>query len=777
MPPSRFPALFSQPSGESQNLLHVQVALRARADQRLLVRTLRDAGLTPESVTLPDGKADLVIVDAWAWEHSRERLRSVRENAYPLVFPILAIAGKETASAAWAYRELGADIDDLVELPTSRAVLLSRVGNLLRLRRLSLTQADHHRSTQQKLNAVNRALQTLHACNEMMVRESTEEGLLQSVCEVIAQFEGYALAWVGFADDSTQKKVAKCYIAGDAADYARAIDVNADGSPLGQGPIGKAIATGSTQIVSDMASEPRMAPWREQIAAWGLGAEIALPLNVSVGSRGVLAVYSQQSGNFASDERALLERLADNLAFGLDRLRLQNERKAQNQEIKRLAYEDPVTGMANRRSLLARLHELVGRANHEQAAAILFIDLDDFKLVNDALGHKVGDRVLQNVAWRINNTLREGDLVARQGGDEFIVVMMDDPRYSPSVAEDVRQRLARGAEEMARRISRTLRQPFEINGYAHRLGASIGVSLFPFLSDDPESVIDQADMAMYAAKRSGQHTVFFSPELATGRQQRLSLETKLNHALAEGELQLHYQPVWELDSGRIVAVEALLRWQDAGGEMISPATFIPVAEEIGLMGALSEWVIDEAARQLESWRGTGLELTMGVNLSVSQLQGADAARKIHDQVVSSGSDPQWWLLELTEEAVMQSPEAVMEAMRLLDGAGFRLALDDFGRGYSSLARLQAMPLHTLKIDKLFVDSLREDTPDDRVVRTVVELARQFSLRVVAEGIEHVEQARQLAAMGCSFGQGFWVSPAVPASEIPSLIRRAAPPAL
>ncbi|WP_432415694.1 bifunctional diguanylate cyclase/phosphodiesterase [Chromohalobacter israelensis] len=520
-----------------------------------------------------------------------------------------------------------------------------------------------------------------------------------------------------------------------------------------------------------------MAPWREQIAAWGLGAEIALPLNVSVGSRGVLAVYSQQSGDFASDERALLERLADNLAFGLDRLRLQNERKAQNQEIKRLAYEDPVTGMANRRSLLARLHELVGRANHEQAAAIPFIDLDDFKLVNDALGHKVGDRVLQNVAWRINNTLREGDLVARQGGDEFIVVMMDDPRYSPSVAEDVRQRLARGAEEMARRISRTLRQPFEINGYAHRLGASIGVSLFPFLSDDPESVIDQADMAMYAAKRSGQHTVFFSPELATGRQQRLSLETKLNHALAEGELQLHYQPVWELDSGRIVAVEALLRWQDAEGEMISPATFIPVAEEIGLMGALSEWVIDEAARQLESWRGTGLELTMGVNLSVSQLQGADAARKIHDQVVSSGSDPQWWLLELTEEAVMQSPEAVMEAMRLLDGAGFRLALDDFGRGYSSLARLQAMPLHTLKIDKLFVDSLREDTPDDRVVRTVVELARQFSLRIVAEGIEHAEQARQLAAMGCSFGQGFWVSPAVPASEIPSLIRRAAPPAL
>ena len=190
MPPSRFPALFSQPSGESQNLLHVQVALRARADQRLLVRTLRDAGLTPESVTLPDGKADLVIVDAWAWEHSRERLRSVRENAYPLVFPILAIAGKETASAAWAYRELGADIDDLVELPTSRAVLLS--GGQSAAPAPTLRHRPTTTDRPAKLNAVDRALQTLHACNEMMVRESTEEGLLQSVCEVIAQFEGYA---------------------------------------------------------------------------------------------------------------------------------------------------------------------------------------------------------------------------------------------------------------------------------------------------------------------------------------------------------------------------------------------------------------------------------------------------------------------------------------------------------------------------------------------------------------------------------------------------------
>ncbi|MCI0592705.1 diguanylate cyclase (GGDEF)-like protein [Chromohalobacter marismortui] len=755
-------------STDAEEPIHVQIALKSRADQRLLVRLLRDAGLTPHAVALPDQRADLVIVDASAWEHACEQLRVAREHAHPIVFPVLAIAGKEAASAAWAYRELGAHIDDLVELPTSRTVLLSRVGNLLRLRRLSLAQAHDHRSTQQQLNAVNRAFETLHACNEMMVRESTEDGLLQSVCEAIAQFEGYALAWVGFANDD--KQVTKCYIAGKAADYAQAIEVNVDGSPKSQGPIGQAIVSGSTQIVSDMRADPRMAPWREQIIARDLSAVIALPLKVSAGPSGVLAVYSKRSGDFATDERALLERLADNLTVGLDRLRLQNERKAQSQEIQRLAYQDPVTGMANRRSLLDRLNRLVTQADHDQAAAILFIDLDDFKLVNDVLGHKLGDSVLQNVAWRISNTLRDGDIVARQGGDEFIVVMVDAPRYPPPDEESVRTRLTRGADELAQRIHRTLCQPFEIDGHAHRLGASIGISLLPFLSDTPETVIDQADMAMYAAKHSGQGTAFFSPELAAGRQQRLSLEAKLHHALTAGELQLNYQPVWELDSGRIIAVEALLRWRDDEGHMISPATFIPVAEEIGLMGALSEWVIEEAARQLASWREAGLELTMGVNLSVSQLQGPEAARAIHDQIVALGSDPRWWLLELTEEAVMKTPEAVMEAMRLLSDAGFRLALDDFGRGYSSLARLQAMPLHTLKIDKLFVDSLQEEVPDDRVVRTVVELARQFSLRVVAEGIEHIEQAQQLAKMGCSFGQGFWVSPAIPASEIPALMQ-------
>lgn len=754
----------------------VQVALRSRADQRLLVSTLTDAGLSVEPLAEsdePGGAADLTIVDPGNLHRWRRTLQALRAREHPVVFPVLVLAGKQELSAEWLQHALGDDVDDLLQLPTSAAALQARVRNLLRLRSLSRTQAEEHRLTRQTLDGVSRALHTLHACNEIMLREATEDGLLASVCNIITESEGFALAWVGFADqaDDGGSRIAKHHVAGPAAEYARVVDVHADDSPEGRGPAGLAIATGRTRIVADMAAEPSMAPWREPIARWGLGAVIALPLKAHRGPAGVLVVYSVHAGDFGDEERMLLERLADNLAFGIDRLRMQREKEEQSEEIRRLAYRDTLTGLPNRRSLLERLEHVVAHAGREQIAAVLFVDLNDFKLINDALGHAAGDEVLQSTARRIRHTLRAGDLVARQGGDEFIVVMIDDPRYPPPEDEDARARLVRGARAMAERIIETLRQPFDVRGYAHHLNASIGISLLPFLGDEPETVIDQADMAMYHAKHSEQRIAFYSTTIGSHRQERLSLEAKLHQALDSGEFHLGYQPIWELQSGRIVAVEALLRWQDDSGNTISPGTFIPVAEEIGLLGPIGEWVIAEAARQLEAWRRAGLELSMGVNLSVSQLQGAAAAGAIRDQVVASGSDPRWWVLELTEEAVMQSPDEVLEALHCLDAAGFRLALDDFGRGYSSLARLQTMPLHTLKVDKLFVDGLSGNEVGGRVVRAVVELARQLSLRVVAEGIESPDQHGQLAAMDCDYGQGFLVSAALPGDRIPGLVRQ------
>ncbi|WP_281380504.1 putative bifunctional diguanylate cyclase/phosphodiesterase [Halomonas stenophila] len=448
---------------------------------------------------------------------------------------------------------------------------------------------------------------------------------------------------------------------------------------------------------------------------------------------------------------------------------MQCERERQQQEIYKLAYRDPLTDLPNRRFLLHRLNQLVASTGGLPQAAVLFLDFNDFKLVNDALGHAAGDKILRRAARRIQHTLRDGDLLGRQGGDEFIVVMIDNPRDAQACEEDGMRRLVVGAEALAGRIVKALEQPFAIQGHRHHLSISIGISLLPCCTTVPEWVIDQADMAMYQAKKQGHQLAFYSPGMEQQRLQRLSLESRFYHALECEEFQLHYQPIWEIDSGRLVGVEALLRWTDAVGNRISPGEFIPIAEDLRLMGSLGDWVLKTAARQLVDWRARGITLSMAVNLSVSQLQGRQAAEHIRDQVVANGTQPEWWHLELTEETLMHEPEEVEEAMNVLSDWGFHLALDDFGRGYSSLARLQSMPLDILKIDKLFVDRLDGDSAGEPIVQAILDLARHLSIHVVAEGIETIAQRDRLWALGCHWGQGFLVSGARPADEIEQMI--------
>lgn len=769
-----------QGNGREASTLRIQAALSAAADQRLLERTLETEDILVEAISSADAmdaNADLLIIDARMLQAGQTVIRDIRTNVYPVVVPVLLLARRNEASRDWIQKELGEGVDDILHLPTTAAELQARVRNLLRLRTLSQTQATEHQKTRQALDGVSRALHALHACNEIMLWHNTEDALIESVCQIITQTEGYALAWVGFTDrENGEAVIDKRAVAGTASGFAAAIDVRADSTPKGNGPGGMALKTGRTQIISDMNTEPVLAPWREQIATWELGAMITIPLNPSRGPAGILVVYSWQAGDFDDAERLLLERLAENVGFSIGSLRMQREQDAQTAEIRRLAYNDTLTKLPNRRSLLEQLQKVVARGDDEQIAAILFVDLNDFKLINDALGHAAGDDVLRSTARRIQNTLRSTDMVARQGGDEFIVVMVDDPRHPPPENETAEARLERCARSLAWRVIETLREPFDVHGYSHRLNASIGISLLPYHGDDAETVIDQADMAMYFAKKSSQRIALYSPDLGSDRRQRLSLEARLHHALETEQFRLHYQPLWDLETGAIVAVEALLRWQEADGTMISPGTFIPVAEEIGLLDPIGTWVINTAAGQLNAWKAMGIELTMGVNLSASQLTGEYSAEAIRDQVISLGSDPRWWVLELTEDTLMRSPDDAAAAMSVLSQAGFRLALDDFGRGYSSLARLQTLPLDTLKVDKLFVDGLRGDAVGGRVIRGVIELARQLSLKVVAEGIEVADQERQLAAMQCNLGQGFLVSPALPAAEIPELVRSRKPEA-
>ena len=754
--------------------VHVKVMLRNPADGRMLAEALHESGMTVERTTeIADGSddIDLIVVDPHALDASGDTILRIRQDAHPMVAPVLLVASKSEGRQGWIQRELGHRVDDVVELPTTGPILQARVWNLLQLGTLSRMQARQTRQTQQRLDGVNRALKTLNACNEVMLRESTEDGLIASVCQVITQAEGYALAWVGFLDapGGDPDVVAIRCASGVAASYTDAVAVRADDTPEGNGPAGRAIKTGSTQVIGSMVDEPSLAPWHEQITRWGLGATIALPLRPRQGPRGVLAVCSYAFDDFGHQECALLERLADNLTFGIDSLRTHREREAQSEKVRQLAYSDALTQLPNRRSLLEWLEHVIGGAGRDHVAAILFIDLDGFKLINDALGHTAGDEVLLTMARRIQRSLRSTDLVARQGGDEFIVVMIDNPRQPTDPDLSAEARLARNAQGLAERILAALRQPLHVRGHGHRLTASVGISLLYSQSNDAETAIDHADMAMYAAKGTNEPIRFYSSEIGSHRQQRLALESRLHHAFENEAFQLHYQPIWNIETGQIVAVEALLRWQDTDGQQISPGTFIPVAEEIGLLQPIGEWVITEASQQLTQWRAAGLDLSVSINLSASQLQGLDAAQRISEQFAPHGADPRHLILELTEETLMHSPAEATAAMQELSEAGFRFALDDFGRGYSSLARLHHLPLDTLKIDKLFVDGLGGSHTDGRLVRAIIGLARELSLSVVAEGIETPEQEHALAAMHCDRGQGFLLSPALPPDQIPPLV--------
>lgn len=755
----------------------VEIALQSGADRDLLVETLgaeenlEPIGLEPGS-TFSD-EADLLILDLAILGHQREHVARLRSDAHPVVLPALLLAPGQRVSPGTIQRELGHAVEDVLRLPTTGPEIRTRIHNLLRLRDLSYQQSREHDLTRQALVGMNRALKTLHACNEVMLRESDEDGLIRAVCRMITQSEGYDLAWVGFVEGGadTTSTIVISEASGPAKGYADNLEVRWDDSPWGSAALGTALSSGRPQVIPDVMADSRMAPWWPQLEAWGLKSAILLPLRTHSGPRGTLVVYSRHRGDFENEENDLLERLSDNLAFGLDKLRMRRESERQGREIRRLAYHDTLTSLPNRRSLLHRLKQFATDDGNDRIAAVLFIDLNDFKLINDALGHAAGDEVLKRVAQRIQHTMRQGDLVGRQGGDEFIAVMVDEPRQPSPSEDDGVARLLRGAEALVGRIHESLRRPFEIQGYRHHLGASIGVSLFPYFGSDVETVIEQADMAMYQAKASGSPLVFYSHDLGSERQKRLTLEAELYHALEADQFVLHYQPIWEIDGGKIVGVEALIRWKNADGEMISPGTFLPLAEEIGLIGAIGDWVLVTAARQLATWRRDGVDVWMGVNLSVSQLRGKQAAVHIRDRVVAEGTDPSWWSLELTEDTLMQAPNEVAEAMHWLSEVGFRLSLDDFGQGYSSLARLQSMPLDTLKIDKMFIDRLEEKGAGGRIVSAITELGRHLSLKTVAEGIETEAQNKRLGDIGCHFGQGFLLSAARPAEDIPDLVRQ------
>jgi diguanylate cyclase len=406
-----------------------------------------------------------------------------------------------------------------------------------------------------------------------------------------------------------------------------------------------------------------------------------------------------------------------------------------------LALTDDLTGLPNRRAFDRALAKRLAAAQEEgRELAVLIIDLDRFKDLNDTLGHHAGDRVLAEVAGRLATAVRAGDLLARLGGDEFAALLPD--RAAAAAA--------------ARRIAATLEETFGVEEMELELGASIGTAVHPDDGADAETLLRRADVAMYQAKASGSGHAFYARERDGHTRDRLRMLGELRAAVHEGALTLHYQPKVALPDGELAGVEALVRWSHPARGLVPPAEFIPLAERTGLIRPLTAFVLDEALRQRAAWARDGLELTVAVNVSATNLLEPGWAQTVEDRLIGHAVPPAALVLEITEDVLMSDPERALEAVGALARQGVRIAVDDFGTGYSSLAYLKRLPAGELKIDRAFVRDLATDAADAAIVQATVDLARRLGLDVVAEGVEDAETLRRLAGHGAAYAQGFHI---------------------
>lgn len=433
--------------------------------------------------------------------------------------------------------------------------------------------------------------------------------------------------------------------------------------------------------------------------------------------------------------------------------------EAANKQLRHLATHDTLTGLPNRVLMDDRLSQAIAHADrHGESFAVLWLDLDRFKLVNDSLGHRAGDELLKEVAQRLKGVVRSIDTVARLGGDEFVLIV------SPDRQRDV-------AQQLAGRLIEVMEAPVRVAGVEIHTSPSIGIAFYPNDGATIETLLAHADAAMYCAKQRGRNNFqCFTPGMNTATQEKVKLESDLHTALERKQFELHYQPKVNISTGAVHGAEALLRWRHPVRGLIPPGEFIPIAEDCGLIGTIGAWVVREACRQARAWQLQGLPpLRVAVNLSPSQFRQGDIGSIIRDALDQAGLEARFLEVELTESAVMSDPEESISILEKLSEMGVLVSVDDFGTGYSSMSYLRRFPIDKLKVDRSFISEVMSRPEDASIVRAIVSLAHSLKLKVVAEGVESMEQLEFLKTLGCDQYQGYHYSPALPASQFEELI--------
>ncbi|HXE38027.1 MAG TPA: EAL domain-containing protein, partial [Azonexus sp.] len=439
-----------------------------------------------------------------------------------------------------------------------------------------------------------------------------------------------------------------------------------------------------------------------------------------------------------------------------------SESRAMAQKMSHLAQHDFLTGLPNRLLLTERFSRAIGQAQrHHKQVALLFLDLDYFKNINDSLGHEIGDRLLQSIAERLVGCVRTTDTVCRQGGDEFVILLSEIEHQQD-------------AAQVADKLLTALLLPHRIDGHELHITLSIGISIYPDDGTSADAVMQNADTAMYYAKAQGRNNYqFFTADMNARAVQRLYVENSLRRALRQDEFELHYQPKIEIASGTMIGAEALIRWQDPDLGMVYPDHFVPIAEECGLIVNIGRWVVREACRQVQAWLAAGLPaVPVSVNISAVEFRHLDFIKGLALILEETGLDPRYLELELTESILMYEAEASALVLEKLKAMGVSLAIDDFGTGYSSLSYLTRFPIDTLKIDQSFVHDIATNADDAAIVGAVIAMGKNLKQRVIAEGVETREQLAYLTKQQCDEGQGYLFSYPVSAGDFARLLTTA-----
>jgi diguanylate cyclase (GGDEF)-like protein len=643
-------------------------------------------------------------------------------------------------------------------LARGMARMLAQTVRLLRvveaerkLRALSEQQAAENARLVVSLEERRRLLERLSKIQSSIISRRELHEVLEAIVAGAYELLGDETVGLRLIDQRDPSQLVMVASAGVGPELLREVRR----TPLGLGAGGRAAAEGRLIVVEDYAADDH------NLAAFagdGIRAALAAPVHEHGEVVGSLVVATHRAGRtYSKAEREMLLAFAEHASLALTDARTVEDAIHQ-------AFHDSLTGLPNRLLLIDRLdHALARAARVNTQTAVLFIDLDTFKTVNDSLGHAAGDELLREAAARLLDCVRSADTAARFGGDEFVVLLED-------VDED---RVAR----VANRILEAMSEPFKVRNRQVFIGASIGIAVG---GDQADDLLRNADLALYRAKAKGKgQKQAFEPEMHVAMVQRLELEEGLAKALRGGELVLHYQPLLDLNSRRVEGVEALVRWRHPTRGLLLPGEFIPIAEDSRLMLPLGRWVLADACRQLAEWRDRhelAGGLTMCVNFSSAQFQDPTLVGGVRETLADVSLPADRLVIELTETAFLRDPDTMEERMAELKRLGVRLAVDDFGTGNASLRHLARFPVDVLKVDRSFVGKLGADRRQTAIAGSIIALGAELDMVVVAEGIERPEQIDQLLELGCRFGQGFYLGRPAPAAELEPLLAREPSPA-